>query len=225
MLQTSLPDTTLTTTPGWVRHSLAAMAVVPILATVYQTRVLTDVTDEVIRTGIEAEHYTMIWSNGCWLIASIYGIFIGVWAKPRFGGRLTLTVGLVLFALGNLLCGAAFDMPSQAAARVVEGVGKGLVLIICRSLLYQQFDKNVMVAIGFYGVCAYATRPSTPLITALVNDCLSWRWIYWMNVPIAVLGLLLTVCFIPSDRPKQPLRLRGWTLSRVAVTMFIEVRS
>jgi MFS family permease len=218
MVQTSLPETTLATVPDWVRHSLAALAIVPILATVYQTLVLTDVTDDVIRTGIEAEHYSMIWSNACWLIASVYGIFAGVWMKPRFGGRLTLNIGLILFALGNLLCGAAFDVSSQAAARVVEGLGKGLVIIICRSLLYQQFEKTVMVAIGFYGVCAYATRPSTPLITALVNDGLSWRWIYWVNVPLAVVGLLLTVCFIPSDRPKQPLRLR---LDWVAVTMFV----
>jgi predicted MFS family arabinose efflux permease len=120
--------------------------------------------------------------------------------------------------LGNLLFGAAFDVSSQAADRVVEEIEKGLVIIICRSLLYQQFEKTVMVAIGFYGVCAYATRPSTPLITALVNDGLSWRWIYWVNVPLAVVGLLLTVCFIPSDRPKQPLRLR---LDWVAVTMFV----
>src|SRR5437879_4450572 len=125
--------------PAPDRPWLAALAVVPILATVYQTLVLTDVTDDVIRTGIEAEHYSMLWSNACWLIASVYGIFAGVWMKPRFGGRFTLTVGLILFALGNLLCGAAFDVPSQAAARVVEGVGKGLVIIICRSLLYQQF--------------------------------------------------------------------------------------
>jgi MFS transporter, DHA2 family, multidrug resistance protein len=218
MLQTSLPNATLATTPNWVRHSLAAFSVVPILTTVYQTLVLTDVTDDVIRTGLEAEHYSMIWSNASWLVATVYGIFAGVWMKPRFGGRFTLNIGLVLFALGNLLCGAAFDMPSQAAARVVEGIGKGLVLIICRSLLYQQFDKNVMVAIGFYGMCAYATRPSTPLITALVNDSLSWRWIYWVNVPLAVMGLLLTMWFIPSDRPKQPLRLR---LDWVAVTMLV----
>jgi MFS family permease len=218
MLQTSLPDTATATIPDWVRHSLAAFAVVPILGTVYQTLVLTDVTDDVIRTGIEAEHYSMIWPNVCWGVATFYGIFAAVWMKPRFGGRLTLNIGLILFALGNLLCGAAFDVTSLAAAKVVEGVGKGLVIIICRSLLYQQFDKTVMVAIGFYGVCAYATRPSTPLITALVNDVLSWRWIYWVNVPVAVVALLLTARFIPSDRPKQPLRLR---LDWVAVTMFI----
>src|SRR5437016_8530199 len=105
MLQTSLPHTTRVTIPDWVRHSLAAFAVVPILATVYQTLVLTDVTDDVIRTGIEAEHYSMIWPNVCWGVATFYGIFAAVWMKPRFGGRLTLYIGLILFALGNLLCG------------------------------------------------------------------------------------------------------------------------
>src|SRR5262249_4994679 len=83
---------------------LAAVAVVPILATVYQTLVLTDVTDDVIRKGIDAEHYSMIWTNVCWGITVLYGVFAGIWAMARFGGRDTLLVGLAWFALGNLLC-------------------------------------------------------------------------------------------------------------------------
>src|SRR5262245_28985009 len=116
---------------------LAAVAIVPILATVYQTLVLTDVTDDVIRKGIEAEHYSMIWTNVCWGITIIYGLFAGIWAMARFGARDTLLVGLAWFALGNLLCGAAMDVPTLAAAKLVEGVGKGMVVVICRSLLYR----------------------------------------------------------------------------------------
>src|SRR6266576_3747231 len=86
---------------------LAAAAVVPILATVYQTLVLTDVTADVIRKGIDAEHYSMIWTNVCWGVATLYGVFAGIWAMARFGGRDTLLVGLAWFALGNLVCGAA----------------------------------------------------------------------------------------------------------------------
>src|SRR5712664_4917768 len=104
---------------------LAALVIVPILATVYQTLVLTDVTDDVIRKGIEAEHYSMIWSNVCWGVATLYGVFGGIWGMARFGGRNTLLVGLGWFALGNLLCGAAIDVPTLAAAKVVEGIGKG----------------------------------------------------------------------------------------------------
>src|SRR6516225_3213472 len=199
------------------RPWLAAVAVVPILATVYQTLVLTDVTDDVIRKGIDAEHYSMIWTSVCWGITILYGVFGAIWAMARFGARDTLLVGLVWFALGNLLCGAATDVTSLAAAKLVEGVGKGLVIVICRSLLYRQFDRMVIVAIGFYGVIAYATRPTTPLVTALVNDALSWRWVFWVNVPLALLAIPLVRRFIKPDRPAQPLPLR---IDWIGVTLF-----
>src|SRR2546423_13686891 len=114
---------------------LAAVAVVPILATVYQTLVLTDVTDDVIRKGIDAEHYSMIWTNVCWGAATIYGVFAGIWAMVRYGARNTILVGLVWFALGNVLCGAATDVATMSIAKLVEGIGKGMVIVIGRSLL------------------------------------------------------------------------------------------
>jgi MFS family permease len=197
---------------------LAAVAIVPILATVYQTLVLTDVIDDVIRKGIEAEHYTMIWTSVCWGISVLYGVFGGIWAMARFGARDTLLVGLGWFALGNLLCGAAIDVTTLAAAKLVEGIGKGMVIVICRSLLYRQFDRMVIVAIGFYGVIAYATRPTTPLLTALVNDALSWRWIFWVNVPLALLAFPLVRRFVKPDRPPRPLPLR---IDWIGLTLFV----
>jgi MFS family permease len=194
-----------------------AVAVVPILATVYQTLVLTDLTDDVIRLGINGEHYSMIWTNATWGVAIIFGIFLGIWGMTRFGSRDTLIVGLVWFAAGNFLCGAAVDVPTMVFAKAVEGIGKGLVIMLCRSTLYRQFDKMVIVAMAFYGVVAYATRPTTPLLMALVNDATSWRWIFWLNVPLALLAIpLVRVCFKP-DRPPKPLPLK---ISWGAVTLF-----
>ena len=197
---------------------LAAIAIVPILATVYQTLVLTDVTDDVIRTGIDAEHYSMIWTSVCWGITVIYGVFAGIWAMARFGARNTLLVGLVWFAFGNLLCGAATDVATLSLAKLVEGVGKGMVIVICRSELYRQFDRMVVVAIGIYGVIAYATRPTTPLLTAIVNDALSWRWIFWVNVPLALLAIPLVNRFVKPDRPPKPMPLR---IDWIGVTLFV----
>src|SRR5271157_5027239 len=127
-----------------VQPWLAAVAIIPILATVYQTLVLTDVTDDVIRKGIEGEHYAMIWTQVCWGIGLIYGVFGGIWAMPRFGNRDTLLFGLALFLLGNVLCGCSLDVSTMAAAKLVEGVGKGMVILICRSVLYRQFDRMVI---------------------------------------------------------------------------------
>jgi MFS family permease len=140
-----------------------------------------------------------------------------MWAMARIGARQTIAIGLALFALGNGLCGASVDVPSLAAARLVEGVGKGMTIGLYRATLYRQFDRAILVAVGIYGVIAYATRPATPLVTAYVNDLLSWRWVYWVNVPVALLGLALVLRTFRPDRPPKPLPLR---IDWFAVTLF-----
>src|SRR6266540_629682 len=143
-----------------VQRLLATVAVVPVLASVYQTLVLTDVTSDVIRKGIEADSYQMIWTNVVWGVAIIYGVFSGLAGMARYGARSLLTLGLALFALGNLCCGAATDVVTLCGAKLVEGIGKGMVIVLCRSTLYKQFDKAVIIALGIYGVLAYSTRPT-----------------------------------------------------------------
>src|SRR3954469_2898926 len=138
---------------------LAGVAVVPVLASVYQTLVLTDVTSDVIRKGIEGDSYQMLWTNVAWGAAVLDGIFGGIAWMARYGARSGLTVGLAVFALGNLMCGAVADVDTLCGAKLVEGIGKGMVIIVCRSTLYKQFGRAVLVAIGLYGVLAYATRP------------------------------------------------------------------
>jgi DHA2 family multidrug resistance protein len=200
-----------------MQRFLAALTLVPILETVYQTIVLTDVTSDVIRKGIEGDSYQMIWTTLTWGLATLYGVFLGLWGMPRYGQRLTLCAGLVLFVVGNLLCGAAVDIPTLAAAKVVEGLGKGATIVIARSLFLRQFDNALIIAVGFYGVVAYATRPSTPLLTAYVNDLLSWRWIFWMNVPVGLIAIPMVLRYIRPDRPATP---RRAPIDWVMVTIF-----
>src|SRR5262249_24871723 len=133
---------------------LAALVVAPVLATVYQTLVLTDITGDVIRKGIEGDSYQMLWTNLTWGVATLYGVFLGLWTMARIGGGQTISIGLAIFGLGNGLCGASFDVPTLAAAKLVEGIGKGMTIVLYRSTLYRQFDRALLVAIGIYGLIA-----------------------------------------------------------------------
>jgi MFS family permease len=198
-------------------HAMAALAIFLVLITVYQTLVLTAVTDDVIRKGIEADEYDMIWGDVAWGVAIIYSLFGAFWLSGRFGTRITLACGLLFFSLGNLLCGAAVGLEGMIFARFVEGIGKGLTIAIGRSTLYKQFDRRLLVAIGFYGVCAYATRPLTPLVTAFINDWASWRWIYWVNVPVALAGLVAVLRYLRHDRPPTPVHVQ---LDWFAISVF-----
>ena len=115
----------------------------------------------------------------------------------------TLLVGLAWFAVGNLLCGAAADVPTLAAAKLVEGIGKGagdraLPLVALPAVRPHGHRGHRLL-----WRVAYATRPTTPLVTALINDALSWRWIFWVNVPLGLLAFPLVRRFIKPDRPAE----------------------
>src|SRR5882757_970344 len=101
-----------------VQRLLAAVAVVPVLASVYQTLVLTDVTSDVIRKGVEGDPYRMLWTNVAWGVAVLYGLFGGMAWMARYGARSALTIGMAWFAIGNLLCGAAIDIETLCGAKL-----------------------------------------------------------------------------------------------------------
>ena len=73
------------------------------------------------------------------------------------------------------------------------------------------------MAIGFYGILAYSTRNGTPLLQAELLEWLSWRWMYWFYIPVALLAMVLVGRYFRPDRPPQPVRL---PIDWLAVTMF-----
>ncbi len=157
------------------RHWLAALTMLFVLFAPYQTLVQTVITDDEIRLGVEADSYDMIWVNVAYLVGCIYGLFTGTVLSVRFGKRDTLVIGLLIFCVGNVLCGAATGLYSLAFGRMVEGFGKLMLMAVGRATLYKQFDRALMVAIGFYGVFAYSTRHCTPLINAYIDVYVSSR--------------------------------------------------
>jgi MFS family permease len=199
------------------RHWLAALAILFVLFAPYQTLVQTVITDDSVRLGIEADDYDMTWVTVGYGVGVLYGVFTGLWLSARIGGRDTLVLGLIIFSAGNVLCGAATGLVGLALARLVEGFGKMLAMIVGRATLYKQFDRALLVAIGFYGVFAYSTRYFTPLINAYLDVWLSWRWMYWAYVPVGLIASALVWRFIRPDRPPQPIRL---PIDWLAVTAF-----
>ena len=199
------------------RHWLAALAILFVFFTPYQTLVQTVITDDAVRKGVEADEYDMTWVQVGYGIGVLYGLFMALWLSARIGARYTIALGLLGFALGNLLCGAALGLESLILGRFVDGFGKMMVMGLCRTTLYKQFDRLLLVAIGFYGIFAYATRNTTPLLMAELDVQLSWRWMYWFYVPIALLGMLLVWRYLRPDRPPRPVQL---PIDWLAVTLF-----
>ncbi|HVS37292.1 MAG TPA: MFS transporter [Gemmataceae bacterium] len=199
------------------RHWLAALAMLFVLFAPYQTLVQTVTTDDAVRKGVNVDDYDMTWVQVAYGVGILYGVFTALWLSARIGSRNTILLGLIGFALGNLLCGAAGGLVSLAVGRFVDGFGKMLVMGIGRATLYKQFDRALLVAIGFYGVFAYSTRYFTPLVMAEIDVWLSWRWMYWFYIPAALLAMWLVSRYFRPDRPPKPMRL---PIDWFAVTLF-----
>jgi MFS family permease len=199
------------------RHWLAALAVLVVFFAPYQTLVQTVLTDDSVRKGLEIDEYDMVWQQVGYGVGILYGVFTALWLSARIGARYTIALGMLGFALGNVLCGAAVGLETLVLGRFVDGFGKMLVMGLCRTTLYKQFDRLLLVAIGFYAIFAYATRNSTPLLMAELDAGLSWRWMYWFYVPIALLGAVLVWRYLRPDRPPQPMHL---PIDWLAVTLF-----
>ena len=200
------------------QHWLAALAILFVLFTPYQTLVQTVITDDAVRKGIEADEYDMTWVTVAYGVGVLYGLFAGMSLSFRIGKRYTLVLAMLVFSAGNVLCGAATGLVSLAVGRFVEGFGKLLAMAVGRVTLYKQFDRALLVAIGFYGVFAYSTRHITPLVNAYLDVYLSWRWIYWGYVPVGIAAAVLVWRFIRPDRPPRPIHV---PIDWLAITTFV----
>jgi MFS family permease len=200
------------------RHWLAALAVLFVFFAPYQTLVQTVLTDDAVRKGVNVDDYDMTWVQVGYGVGVLYGVFTGLWLSARIGARSTIVLGLLGFALGNLLCGAATGLESLMLGRFVDGFGKMMVMGLGRTTLYKQFDRLLLVAIGFYGIFAYSTRNVTPLLQAEILVWLSWRWMYWFYIPVALLAMVLVYRYFRPDRPPRPVHL---PIDWLAVTLFV----
>lgn len=123
------------------------------------------------------------------------------WAADRFGARLIFRLAIVIFAAGSIACGLSSTLPGLVAARVLQGMGGALMVPVGRLVVLRSSPRA-----GLVGALAWLTVPALigpvigPPLGGFVTTYFQWRWIFWINVPIAVLGLILATIYIPDIR-------------------------
>jgi EmrB/QacA subfamily drug resistance transporter len=121
------------------------------------------------------------------------------WAARRFGAKRVYLVSLILFTLGSALCGLA-DSPTELIAfRVLQGVGGGMILPIGQLMMAEAAGPQRMGRVmSIVAVPAMLAPILGPTIGGLIVDNISWRWIFYVNVPIGVIAVLMALRFLPS---------------------------
>ncbi|MCE7081227.1 DHA2 family efflux MFS transporter permease subunit [Streptomyces sp. ST2-7A] len=142
------------------------------------------------------------WASTGFLLAVTALIPFTAWAVDRFGSKRMWLIGLTLFLAGSLACALAWNVGSLIGFRVVQGMGAGildpLVLVLLARGAGPARAGRVM---GLMGVVLSLGPVLGPLVGGAILEGISWRWMFWLSVPLGLLALLLAVKIIPADTP------------------------
>jgi EmrB/QacA subfamily drug resistance transporter len=119
----------------------------------------------------------------------------------RFGARRIFRLAIIVFTLGSILCGQAPNLPFLVAARVLQGIGGAMMVPVGRLVLLRTVAmKDMVAAMAYFTIPALLGPVVGPPLGGLIVTWLSWRWIFYVNVPIGVLGIFLTSRYIEDIR-------------------------
>ena len=117
----------------------------------------------------------------------------------RFGTRKIFVFSLILFSLGSLFCALSHNLTQLVISRVIQGVGGSLMTPVGKLALIKTFDKNELLkAMNFAIIPALIGPVLGPLVGGYLVDYLSWHWIFLINIPIGILGIVLGLKFMPN---------------------------
>jgi len=117
----------------------------------------------------------------------------------KFGTKKVFIFALVIFALGSVLCSLSQNLTFLVIARVIQGVGGSLMTPVGKLALIKTFRKNeLMVAMNYAIIPALIGPVLGPLVGGYLVEYLSWHWVFLINIPIAFIGIFLSMKFMPD---------------------------
>jgi EmrB/QacA subfamily drug resistance transporter len=151
-------------------------------------------------------------------------VFIPIsgWMADHFGTRRVFASAIGLFTLGSFLCGISTDIDLLVACRVLQGCGGAMMVPVGRLTLVRTFDKSELLqAMSFVAIPALVAPMLGPIAGGLIVGYLHWRFIFFLNVPIGLAGLVLVYLHLPDYREEQthPLDVVGLILFGAGIAL------
>ena len=167
---------------------------------------------------------TIQWVPTIYLLAFASVIPLTGWAAGRFGAKRVWLASLGLFMAGSLLAGLSPSIGALIGARVVQGLGGGMIMPLGQLVLAQVSGPNRMGRVmSIVGVPMLLAPIFGPLIGGSLIDAASWRWIFFVNLPVGLVAIALAVRLLPATgtRSAQRLDVRGLVLLSVGLALFL----
>jgi EmrB/QacA subfamily drug resistance transporter len=152
--------------------------------------------------GLHATLNDIIWVNSAYLLTFAVPLLLTGRLGDRFGPKRVYLAGLTIFVLASLTCGLATSAELLIAARAVQGLGAAAMTPQTMAFIVHLFPAHKRgAALGMWGSVAGFATVSGPLLGGVLVTQLGWEWIFFVNLPIGVLALVLVLRWVPDWRP------------------------
>ena len=197
--------------------SSAAVVITGVIMSILDTTIV-NVALETLARELHAPLSTIQWVSTGYMLALAVVIPLTGWMSERFGAKAVWMTSVALFGVGSALCGLAWSAGSLIFFRILQGFGGGMIMPVGMSVLAQTAGPHrVGRVMSVIGVPMLLGPILGPVIGGLIVDTWSWRWIFYVNVPIAIVSLVLAGR--AAARRRGPRRRRQARLARAAAAL------
>ncbi|ACL16232.1 DHA2 family efflux MFS transporter permease subunit [Methanosphaerula palustris] len=153
------------------------------------------------------------WVITGYILAMALAVPVSGWAVNRFGGKRVYMFSLFVFFAGSVLSSLSWNIDSLIGFRLLQGVGAGLMIPTLQTVLVHiAGSRNLGRVMSIVSIPALLGPILGPVLGGVIVNSLNWRWIFYVNIPITIIALLLTWRGVPTDEPstsKQSLDIIG----------------
>ena len=202
---------------------LASVVVLGTIMSILDTTIV-NVAIETLGRDLDASLNEIQWVSTGYLLALATVIPLTGWAMERFGGKRMWMLSVTLFLCGSTLCGLAWSTTSLIVFRVLQGFGGGMILPIGQAILAQAAGPQRMGRVmSVIGVPTLLGPIFGPIIGGLIVDNASWRWIFFVNLPVGAVALALAARILPSAErdTRSPLDVVGLLLLSPGLALLV----
>jgi DHA2 family multidrug resistance protein len=201
------------------RGLIAFTVMLPTLIEIIDTSIV-NVSLDHIRGSLSAGFDEATWTITAYLVSNAIVIPMAGWLARLIGRKNYQIASIALFTFSSFMCGSAWSLHSLVFFRVLQGIGGGGLVPISQSILLESFPREKHgQAMAIFGIGAMLGPILGPLLGGWITDTTSWRWIFYINIPIGILSIIMNIIVIqdPPYMQRQKMKIDYWGLLFLAV--------